>query len=586
MSVLAEELIIKIGADISSLKREMERAKKETDSAAKAAGKFGNETEKAAKKGESAFMGMRKEALFLRANILLATAAITAIATPILRADDAMKSLQGTATLFGKDGAKVLADVKAQADALRVGYGDAAKAAQAALVGTGSVKGAVADMKLALDLGGMGLGDPAQIAAGLEAVSKAFGLTKAQAADLGVQAAALGANFVNVLQSAVTLKPAMAAVGVDFKSLLENMAALQKGGASPEQAFQVIKTVIENVRNPTDQFTGALDKMNIQFTDFMLSGRGLATVLEMLKSNMSGMSGEVQDALGGSQGLADVLGGGGSSTAFLDNSGKIKAGLGQIKEAADAAKSSLDSIKESMDLIANTLTTLTPAITTLASAFSTLAGAIAGLPNIPGWLYDFGFDIGWKIGGGGKKPDYMATGGAVGGSGNGDTVPAMLTPGEFVIRKDVAKNLMPFLSMLNAGGIDPRNLWGTPISKAQIGGKSVLGELLGIPNDANRMSLMGTTGGKMRGSSIPSIQAEQNLLMSRVVAGMRGVLGFANGGMVPNRGPSHSTSIEGGVNINVSGQSFTQAVVRRQLVPMIQREVAGARPQAATRSRR
>lgn len=46
---------------------------------------------------------------------------------------------------------------------------------------------------------------------------------------------------------------------------------------------------------------------------------------------------------------------------------------------------------------------------------------------------------------------YAATGGAVPGSGSGDTVPAMLEPGEFVIRKKVAKALgLNFLQSLNS----------------------------------------------------------------------------------------------------------------------------------------
>jgi hypothetical protein len=47
----------------------------------------------------------------------------------------------------------------------------------------------------------------------------------------------------------------------------------------------------------------------------------------------------------------------------------------------------------------------------------------------------------------------MASGGTVPGMGSGDTVPAMLTPGEFVVKKKVAKKSMPFLQALNSGKI-------------------------------------------------------------------------------------------------------------------------------------
>lgn len=47
----------------------------------------------------------------------------------------------------------------------------------------------------------------------------------------------------------------------------------------------------------------------------------------------------------------------------------------------------------------------------------------------------------------------FATGGHVPGAGSGDTVPAMLTPGEFVVRKAVAAQLgLPLLQALNGGG--------------------------------------------------------------------------------------------------------------------------------------
>jgi hypothetical protein len=64
-------------------------------------------------------------------------------------------------------------------------------------------------------------------------------------------------------------------------------------------------------------------------------------------------------------------------------------------------------------------------------------------------------------GGGMVKPSYFAKGGMVkpsyfedGGFARGtDTVPAMLTPGEFIVNRDSAKSFSPLLSAMNNGGL-------------------------------------------------------------------------------------------------------------------------------------
>ncbi len=77
-----------------------------------------------------------------------------------------------------------------------------------------------------------------------------------------------------------------------------------------------------------------------------------------------------------------------------------------------------------------------------------------------GTVYNDGIVKAWNfvaglLGIGGINPmpliPEFATGGQVPGFGNGDTVEALLTPGEFVVRKQVAEPLMPFLTALNDG---------------------------------------------------------------------------------------------------------------------------------------
>ena len=68
------------------------------------------------------------------------------------------------------------------------------------------------------------------------------------------------------------------------------------------------------------------------------------------------------------------------------------------------------------------------------------------------------------------KRKKFAAGGFVPGSGNKDTVPAMLTPGEFVVNKKSAQNNKGFLQGLNKGGFVLRNA-GTPITNQFVGGQ-------------------------------------------------------------------------------------------------------------------
>ena len=95
-----------------------------------------------------------------------------------------------------------------------------------------------------------------------------------------------------------------------------------------------------------------------------------------------------------------------------------------------------------------TFKTIATVTLTTANAFITLAGALKPLLPMLTALAAFkgasvlsefggGFLGGMGKGGGGKG---FATGGMVPGSGSGDTVPARLTPGEFVIRKKAVKS--------------------------------------------------------------------------------------------------------------------------------------------------
>jgi TP901 family phage tail tape measure protein len=101
-------------------------------------------------------------------------------------------------------------------------------------------------------------------------------------------------------------------------------------------------------------------------------------------------------------------------------------------------------------------------------------------------------------------PKRMATGGTVPGSGNTDTVPAMLTPGEFVINKEATAANLPLLQEINGQGSNGPmyNLGssgpvkeGWDVKTSGLSGQEVLKVLPGFTGDLSRVySLKGTAG--------------------------------------------------------------------------------------------
>lgn len=74
----------------------------------------------------------------------------------------------------------------------------------------------------------------------------------------------------------------------------------------------------------------------------------------------------------------------------------------------------------------------------------------------------------------GAAPRRMATGGVVGGTGNRDTEPALLTPGEFVINAESSKKFGPLLTSINEGDVGMFNEGKTSGKKLfSVGGQSI-----------------------------------------------------------------------------------------------------------------
>lgn len=151
--------------------------------------------------------------------------------------------------------------------------------------------------------------------------------------------------------------------------------------------------------------------------------------------------------------------------SLADDAAKAQAALAvQIVKVKEEFLELIRNITSStaFQTMADTVLSLASAMIKLADALSPvlpLLGAFAAIKIgsvAVGAAGNLGKTLGFNDGGQvphAGKVHYFASGGMVPGNGNGDTVPAMLTPGEFVIKKSSVKKLgAENLSEMNSGG--------------------------------------------------------------------------------------------------------------------------------------
>jgi TP901 family phage tail tape measure protein len=135
-------------------------------------------------------------------------------------------------------------------------------------------------------------------------------------------------------------------------------------------------------------------------------------------------------------------------------------------EQLDAAAAA-HSLNQTHANLTQTFTAEASAVKQLIAAYQSAIGASARFAAVnPGMMMPIR----------GRKK--FAKGGVVPGSGNGDTVPAMLTPGEVVVPKGIAKENMALLSSLMSGQVARRYAEGT----LNVGGKAVQMQVLNAKN--------------------------------------------------------------------------------------------------------
>ena len=141
------------------------------------------------------------------------------------------------------------------------------------------------------------------------------------------------------------------------------------------------------------------------------------------------------------QGFFGSARGAGGAAAVGQNLGRVATGQGR---GGGAATSSLASAIKSMNTAVGGLSKVTSANTAATNSLNTtikaLQGSVGAL-NSTIRAKGFGGGIGSVVRGRGGRPRGFASGGLVPGTGNYDTVPAMLTPGEFVIKKSSVNSI-------------------------------------------------------------------------------------------------------------------------------------------------
>ena len=240
------------------------------------------------------------------------------------------------------------------------------------------------------------------------------------------------ANMSSIQLAAISARELKKLESSPMYKFQKAMADLQTKIAPIGETFlNAVTPVINFVSKILDGFNGMSDS----FKQFAVVGvavvGGLAPVLLMLvglvangAANIIKMFANVKAFFNGASTATNVLG---EETRYMTQE--------QIQAAAVAA-----SLDQTHSKLIQTFTSEAGAVRLYTEELQR-ASAVAASFNVPGMS---------RVR---PKTKKFASGGMVPGSGNGDTVPAMLTPGEFVVRKSVVKKNPGIIAALSAGRI-------------------------------------------------------------------------------------------------------------------------------------
>lgn len=562
MAILREGLTIAVGADTSELSAEMRKAERTVEGSTD---KMRRSTEGLITRMDRLKVAVEK----VKGVALFFTAALTAGAGFALKYGDAMVKLDAANTLASRSTDNLRGKVKAAADEMGITHVAAAGKAREAIVrGYGDAEKAVLAFGRASKLESLGFGGAEDIAAATQRAAKAFDQPIDAVEAFGAKASVAGAGgMAEILNAAVELRPAMDAVGLSLASFAENVAQLRDRGASTGQAIELVTGVIDTFRGRNDEASTALNNLGLSFGGTGLAGSNLATLLASLTQQQNNQKDSVLAAVGGNQQFLDVLAGIGSGGAggFLTQVGEMNRVVTDLGGTLNAGRSTLDEWKQALlglqaplQSIATFLDTVTTRAKQALTAFEGWVNSPAGatLLNILSAPADVASSLG--------IPGF-AFGGSVPGQGNTDSVPAMLTPGEFVVRKEIAEKIAPFLRQLNQGGFKVEDLFSTFLTNTLVGGKHLLSDVLGLRKRPNRGLLPNDpavlANARQGGQSLNAI--------ARQIFAAINATGFNKGGSVTPSAPGGGNTIN--ATFNTRASSIDEAFIRRKVLPMLER---------------
>lgn len=573
MTTLNEELLIRIAADVSDLKSGMSQAKESVKGVGTAGTEAGKKVETANKSILQSAQAVRRTYTSIVGLFTLVGSAIAAATVPFFKLDDAMKELEANAKKAGGGFGDLKSQIMDVAKATGSVASDVAESVNKGLASFGGdIQKSIAGTKAALKAEFLGVMTEQEARAALAPVVRAYNVSaedieKAMATiQEGVKQGAgdpgaLAQGLVEVSREALKSKVSLDQIAAAFVNLTQN-------GASTGEAVQIVKTALDASIAPTKEQSAAAMELFGNWSQGAIYGGNFADVLQRMRDAAVAGSPALQDFLGGSATLVQAL------TGFSTTGDSFATTMKQMADATATFNAQVDSSKSKLDAMRDAANQAQNALATMPDTLQRIGEQLNRNPGL--WAQMFGaMPSGNNPFNSGVPPMGAASGGTVPGVGSGDTVPAMLTPGEFVIRKKVADQMRPFLSQLNAGNTDLMSLWNTALANTLVKGTRMkLLDALGIAHP--QRGLAGTSFNAAYGAS-----GERVSMLASSILGKFQSIKLAHGGSVPAQrmasggsvAPrvSRSTSISGGVTINVQGRTFSKSFIRRELAPELER---------------